>query len=213
MDSAAVALIEAAQAGDYEQVKELLENTHPDACNPEYRRTALHWACEGGHVQICSALLDAKASVNLQDRSGATPLHWAAWNGHAAVCQLLIGIYQADPSIRDNDGESAQDSATDGAVRGAIREGIAKLAWAADDAVLAKPVQNSEKTTGQELTEASATVFTKVKIKAAFVEIRMALAKCIWESTIATSGFVSALHAYILMIVSISIRYRKQANE
>lgn len=38
--------------------------------------TLLHWACDRGHQQAVSLLLDYGADVNLQDAEGQTPLHY-----------------------------------------------------------------------------------------------------------------------------------------
>ena len=73
--------------GDEAAVTKLLdEGSSPDAHVPQYKRTALHWSGEMGHVDVCVCLIERGATVNFQDRTGATPLHKAAWNGHAQVC-------------------------------------------------------------------------------------------------------------------------------
>ena len=41
--------------------------------------TALHWAAQCGHLDICELLLHSGANVNAQNQTGDTPLHLAAY--------------------------------------------------------------------------------------------------------------------------------------
>jgi ankyrin repeat protein len=52
--------------------------------------TALHWACEHGHINIVKLLLKHKAGINIQDRVGYMSLHWAAENKHANIIAFLL---------------------------------------------------------------------------------------------------------------------------
>eukprot|EP00435_Cladocopium_sp_Y103_P068062 s165_g31.t1 len=52
--------------------------------------TALHWAAQEGHVQVCRVLLEAAADVEVKERKSRTPLHSAAFNGNADVVKLLL---------------------------------------------------------------------------------------------------------------------------
>jgi len=119
------ALLDAAKAGDVDAVTGQLDGvgTPVDSCVLKYGRTALHWACEGGHEAVCQKLIDAFADVNFRDRSGATPLHWAAWNGHAAICTLLVEN-GADAAAQDNDDDTPLDGASDDACKAAIQAGM-----------------------------------------------------------------------------------------
>jgi len=54
------------------QVKPLPVDAHSSL-----RRTALHWAAEMGHVELCYLLLDSNADPNFADKDGGTPLHKA----------------------------------------------------------------------------------------------------------------------------------------
>jgi len=120
------AFLDAAKAGDANAVVGQLEGvgTPVDACVPQYRRTALHWASEGGHTEVCTKLIEAQADVNFTDRSGATPLHKAAWNGHAGICELLIK-HGSDPHAKDQDDETPLVGAVDAATRNAMKAMIA----------------------------------------------------------------------------------------
>ncbi len=61
-----------------------------DICNLD-GRTALHWACAIGNLQVVTILVEfGGAQVNICDGDGATPLHAAAAAGHAAVVKYLL---------------------------------------------------------------------------------------------------------------------------
>ena len=77
-ETAAEALIAAAEAGDHGLVASLLKQK----CNAEQSssdgRTALQVAALEGHEQVCRLLLPAAgASLNAADNDGWTPLHCA----------------------------------------------------------------------------------------------------------------------------------------
>ncbi|MDP7240452.1 MAG: HisA/HisF-related TIM barrel protein [Dehalococcoidia bacterium] len=55
--------------------------------------TPLHWASEGGHLEVVKALLEAGADTDLADGDGATPLHYASHpseGGHVEVVKALL---------------------------------------------------------------------------------------------------------------------------
>ena len=66
--------------------------------------TALHFACEIGHVGIAAYLLDHGANINQQSTSTlSTPLSLACWSGQPSVVQLVLDR-GADPTITDEHG-------------------------------------------------------------------------------------------------------------
>lgn len=71
------------------KINEGLENLRhwTDRKQPEY---PLHAAAMGGHIPCVSALIAAKAVIDLVDRHGETPLIWAVREGHAPVIQMLV---------------------------------------------------------------------------------------------------------------------------
>jgi len=75
-------------------------------------RTAVHWACSGGHASLVSKLLEAlekehrggaQEIVRMCDETGWTPLHSAASAGHASVVQVLL-TYGADAAAKNDYG-------------------------------------------------------------------------------------------------------------
>lgn len=67
--------------------------------------TALHAACARGHAAAVTALLAAKADLNLRNHGDSTPLHSAALHnqGDCARALLLAG---ADPNLADEYGDT-----------------------------------------------------------------------------------------------------------
>ena len=73
--------------------------------------TALHWACENGHAEIVSLLLDNNAKMDIQERNdNMTALHFAI--PFTEVAELLI-VAGADVDAKDNDGVSCIDMCDD----------------------------------------------------------------------------------------------------
>ena len=58
--------------------------------------TALLAACFNGHVRVARALLEAGASTEIEDCTGATPLCEAVFHGHLELVQLLHEHYGAN---------------------------------------------------------------------------------------------------------------------
>ncbi|ETV75342.1 hypothetical protein, variant 1 [Aphanomyces astaci] len=52
--------------------------------------TPLHYAAEGGYVNVCEFLLEHGAYINEQNIRGETPLHFAISSMHEPVCVLLV---------------------------------------------------------------------------------------------------------------------------
>ena len=103
----ALALVEAAKAGDLALVRSLIEadpaavrQSGPDGS------TALHWAVNQNHLEVVGVLLDAKADAQARNRYGFGPIALAAMNGNADVLTLLIRA-GADPRATVPGGEPA----------------------------------------------------------------------------------------------------------
>eukprot|EP00050_Salpingoeca_kvevrii_P019541 m.87342 g.87342 ORF g.87342 m.87342 type:complete len:391 (+) comp8460_c0_seq4:1250-2422(+) len=72
--------------------------------------TALHEACNNGHVKVVKLLLQANADVNIPGFENDTPLHDAVVNGHAQVAKVLLA-HGADPHARNHMGKTPLDLA------------------------------------------------------------------------------------------------------
>ena len=73
--------------------------------------TPLHFACQEGHLDVASVLLDRQANIEArnEDHLGEdhfNPLMVASQNGHPAVVSLLLER-QADISARDKNQHTA----------------------------------------------------------------------------------------------------------
>ncbi|XP_069497552.1 acyl-CoA-binding domain-containing protein 6 [Ambystoma mexicanum] len=69
----------------------------------EEGRTLLHWACDRGHHELVSVLLQHKADINSQDNEGQTALHYASSCEFLDIVDILLKS-GADPALRDQDG-------------------------------------------------------------------------------------------------------------
>ena len=88
---AAAPVADAAQAGDLDAVRALLQaGADANAAHGD-GTSALHWAAERGDAAMVEALLHAGAAVDAVTRIGHyTPLHAASTGGHAAVVERLV---------------------------------------------------------------------------------------------------------------------------
>lgn len=73
----------------------------------EHNRTSLHAAVHRHDEDIIRDLMQAGASVNVQDASGSTPIHLATAQGQSAILSILLAQAGADPSIVDGNKRSA----------------------------------------------------------------------------------------------------------
>ena len=75
---------------------EICENLHAYGYNDHVNRadntgsTPLHIASEKGYLDICKALLENAAKVNLFNEKGETPIHIASEKGYFAICDILL---------------------------------------------------------------------------------------------------------------------------
>jgi len=84
------ALYRAAEAGDIQQVVQLLDDgATVDGCD-DCKWTPLMRAAQNGHVDIVQSLIESGADVNVMDKGGYTPLMVAAGDDRADVIALLI---------------------------------------------------------------------------------------------------------------------------
>ncbi|XP_056333410.1 ankyrin repeat domain-containing protein 66 [Danio aesculapii] len=89
-------LHQAAAAGDYDLVEEIVRN---NSCNPNQKdldwnkKTALHWAASKGQTEMVRILVENGARACLRTDTGWTPAHFAAESGRLAVLRLLHSLH------------------------------------------------------------------------------------------------------------------------
>ena len=67
----------------------------------------MHFACRGGHLEVCIWLAAQGASedVRVANAYGWTPMHSAHWKGHRGIVDWLMGAGAADDmETEDNEG-------------------------------------------------------------------------------------------------------------
>ena len=86
-------LLKAAEEGNQEEVKELLESNGFSGQTPLHFAAEfgpLHLAVEKGHRDIVDLLLEKKAQIEAKDRKQQTHLHRAVEKGHRDIVDLLL---------------------------------------------------------------------------------------------------------------------------
>ncbi|KDO24528.1 hypothetical protein SPRG_10343 [Saprolegnia parasitica CBS 223.65] len=96
-------LVNAARAGDLEEVQKLLALGYDANAIDEDERTALHWAAACGHMDVAD-LLVGLSKINHQDDSGWTPLMSAASAGHVEMVSFLLSK-GANPNLANENGQ------------------------------------------------------------------------------------------------------------
>jgi ankyrin repeat protein len=98
---AAPAIVLAARSGDLAALKAAIAaGGGTESQERMSQRTALHFAAEGGNMEVLRALLDAKANPNAQDRTGKTPVTVAAERGKTDALKALLAA-GGDANARD----------------------------------------------------------------------------------------------------------------
>ncbi|KAH7911142.1 hypothetical protein BJ138DRAFT_1063702 [Hygrophoropsis aurantiaca] len=103
--SQAAEIITAAQRGDLETLRQLVESGKATVTDRDDQNvTPLHWAAINAQLATCRYLIEQGAEVDaIGGDLQATPLQWAARNGYLYIVQLLIS-HNADPTIADTQG-------------------------------------------------------------------------------------------------------------
>jgi uncharacterized protein len=100
------ALSYAAEIGNAQMAKELLDARASPDQRDKVGNAPLHWAARNGRVEVINILLARHATVDVQDRQGLTPLMSAAAHNQVnSVKALLAG--GADPRKQDFTGRDA----------------------------------------------------------------------------------------------------------
>ncbi|NXP38324.1 ACBD6 protein, partial [Leiothrix lutea] len=82
----------------------------------EEGRALLHWACDRGHKELVSVLLQNGADVNIQDGEGQTALHYEF------PCTPLCLQAVADPRLRDQEGCLPEEVTDSKAITSALQQ-------------------------------------------------------------------------------------------
>jgi ankyrin repeat protein len=98
-------LISAAENGQTEKVRELINKKANLNLQNEHGKTALIWAALKGHMEIAELLIKKGAKLDLQDNIGNTALMWAVYYGHTEIAELLIKK-GAKLDLQDKDGKT-----------------------------------------------------------------------------------------------------------
>ncbi|GAB1216091.1 hypothetical protein ATERTT37_005296 [Aspergillus terreus] len=107
----------AASNGDVDRVHKLVQGKAKDYVDvnmPDEEGTVpLIYASCFGHQDVVSALLDAGANVDQQDRNQWSALMWAMTNRHKTIAKILLD-HGASPDIKSTSGGTAFDFAQPG---------------------------------------------------------------------------------------------------
>ncbi|RAL09555.1 DIL and Ankyrin domain protein [Aspergillus homomorphus CBS 101889] len=107
----------AASNGDVDRVRKLVQGQakeYVDVNMPDEEGTVpLIYASCFGHQDVVSALLDAGALVDQQDRNQWSALMWAMTNRHKTIAKILLD-HGASPDIKSSSGGTAFDFAQPG---------------------------------------------------------------------------------------------------
>ncbi|KAJ5327589.1 hypothetical protein MYU51_009331 [Penicillium brevicompactum] len=107
----------AASNGDVDRVRKLVQGqarTYVDVNKPDEEGTVpLIYASCFGHQEVVSALIDAGAMVDRQDRNQWSALMWAMTNRHKTIAKVLLD-HGASPDIKSSSGGTALDFAQPG---------------------------------------------------------------------------------------------------
>ena len=115
--TAATPLHNAAESGDVDKVRELLEHEKYDVnCTDSKGRTPLHYASYKGHLDMVKILISDQfnSDMTIQDVNGATVLMLAALARHDNVVLALLCDYQCPLDVRDRHGRTVLHYACEG---------------------------------------------------------------------------------------------------
>eukprot|EP00292_Cryptomonas_paramecium_P022112 CAMPEP_0113701302 /NCGR_PEP_ID=MMETSP0038_2-20120614/24489_1 /TAXON_ID=2898 /ORGANISM="Cryptomonas paramecium" /LENGTH=157 /DNA_ID=CAMNT_0000625159 /DNA_START=305 /DNA_END=775 /DNA_ORIENTATION=- /assembly_acc=CAM_ASM_000170 len=89
LDPGQINLLEAAAAGNVEELRKLLDQGASIEAVDYDKRSALHLACSEGHLNAVELLIERQAKLDAKNRWGHEPLQEAMVNGHKQVADCL----------------------------------------------------------------------------------------------------------------------------
>jgi hypothetical protein len=103
--SKSIKLVFAARSGNLEMVKEVVT----EGFNIEVGKVALHFASDGGHLDIVQYLIEeCHVDKDVRDDDyGSAAQHFASASGHIEILRYLIETCHADKNAKDDDGCTA----------------------------------------------------------------------------------------------------------
>lgn len=93
----------AARWGKYDDVNRMVRSANVDLQDPINGNFTIHIAAQNGHLGVVELLIEKKASVNVQNKTGQTPLHMAIEYDYYSIVQALKAA-GADDKITNNGG-------------------------------------------------------------------------------------------------------------
>jgi ankyrin repeat protein len=105
LDPDSFSLVEAAQYGNLERCRHLVEVCEEDVTKGDNENiTVLHWAAINNRIAVASYLIQKGANPNVTGGElASTPIHWATRQGHLPMVILLLR-YGANPETLDAEG-------------------------------------------------------------------------------------------------------------
>ena len=95
-------LFKAAELGNLEKCKLILEKVGNKNQPNKFGITPLHMAAKNGHLEVTKLFLGKVHNKNPACHDGLTPLHWAAENGHALVYKFILDSFRQNHSKEKN---------------------------------------------------------------------------------------------------------------
>ncbi|MFW9976711.1 MAG: ankyrin repeat domain-containing protein [Candidatus Thorarchaeota archaeon] len=86
-------LLKAAEEGDLEIVKKALDSGADIKARDEFfKNTALHLACDNGHLDIVEFLMGIDSDITVMNGTDMTPLHMAVRSGHTDIVKYICDM-------------------------------------------------------------------------------------------------------------------------
>jgi ankyrin repeat protein len=105
-------LLLAARNNHHDLLKVLLADNVDGSSSQIDGRSALHWTCYHGNIEITKLLMTrGLCCPNARDSIGNTPLHYACQRGMSTVVYYMIQTGSVNVEIKNNDGKLPRDLA------------------------------------------------------------------------------------------------------